>query len=106
MKCKSTFVSLCAAFLLGISAVGISGWGINSAVIHPETAVNSISCFPNHSPAAPTEIFLQSAANQADSQFMARLFQILFILFIISPPLIVLMLFLIWQELKKRNKSK
>lgn len=37
---------------------------------------------------------------------MARLFQLLFILFIISPPLIVLMLFLIWKELKKRNKMK
>lgn len=37
---------------------------------------------------------------------MQSLFQILFILFIISPPLIVLMLFLIWKELKKRNKLK
>ncbi len=33
-------------------------------------------------------------------------FRLLFILFIISPPLIVLMLFLIWKELKKRNKMK
>lgn len=37
---------------------------------------------------------------------MQYLFQILFILFIISPPLIVLMLILIWKELKKRNKLK
>lgn len=37
---------------------------------------------------------------------LARLFQILFILFIISPPLIVVLLFLIWQELKERNKMK
>lgn len=37
---------------------------------------------------------------------LARLFQILFILFIISPPLIVVMLYLIWKELKTRNKMK
>ncbi len=37
---------------------------------------------------------------------MEYLFKLLFILFIISPPLIVLMLFLIWKELKKRNKLK
>ena len=34
------------------------------------------------------------------------LFQILFFLFIISPPLIVVMLYLIWKELKDRNKLK
>ncbi|HEX8289453.1 MAG TPA: hypothetical protein VF556_15835 [Pyrinomonadaceae bacterium] len=37
---------------------------------------------------------------------VARLFQLLFILFIISPPLIVVLLFLIWKELKQRNKMK
>jgi hypothetical protein len=37
---------------------------------------------------------------------LARLFQLLFILFIISPPLIVVLLFLIWKELKERNKMK
>ncbi len=37
---------------------------------------------------------------------MQYLFQILFILFIISPPLIVVLLFLIWKELKDRNKLK
>lgn len=35
-----------------------------------------------------------------------RVFQLIFILFIISPPLIVLMLFLIWRELKERNRLK
>ena len=37
---------------------------------------------------------------------MQYLFQILFFLFIISPPLIVVLLYLIWQELKERNKLK
>ena len=40
------------------------------------------------------------------SEPSARLFQILFFLFIISPPLIVVMLYLILQELKTRNKMK
>lgn len=37
---------------------------------------------------------------------MQYLFQILFFLFIISPPLIVVFLYLIWKELKERNKLK
>lgn len=37
---------------------------------------------------------------------MQYLFQILFFLFIISPPLIVVMLYLIWKELKEKNKLK
>lgn len=37
---------------------------------------------------------------------MESLFRIIFILFIISPPLIVVLLFLIWRELKERNKMK
>lgn len=37
---------------------------------------------------------------------MESLFRILFILFIVSPPLIVVLLFLIWRELKERNKMK
>lgn len=40
------------------------------------------------------------------SEPLARLFQLLFILFIISPPLIVVMLYLIWKELKEKNKIK
>ncbi|MGI8493969.1 MAG: hypothetical protein ACR2L1_01485 [Pyrinomonadaceae bacterium] len=37
---------------------------------------------------------------------MQYLFKILFMLFIISPPLIVVFLYLIWKELKDRNKLK
>lgn len=38
-----------------------------------------------------------------NSHPLAFLFQIMFILFLISPPIIALMLFCIWKELKKRN---
>jgi hypothetical protein len=44
--------------------------------------------------------------NSAGNDPLARVFQILFILFIISPPLIVIMLYLIWKELKTKNKMK
>ena len=54
---------------------------------------------------APFEIFNLTQFGIA-SDLLARLFQLLFILFIISPPLIVVLLFLIWQELKQRNKMK
>jgi len=37
---------------------------------------------------------------------MAYIFQILFLLFLISPPLMVLLLFCIWQELKEKNRMK
>ena len=51
-----------------------------------------------------SELFGYQFSTLADP--MESLFRLLFILFIISPPLIVLMLFLIWKELKKRNKLK
>lgn len=44
--------------------------------------------------------------NFTSSDPMESLFRILFILFIVSPPLIVVILFLILRELKKRNKMK
>jgi hypothetical protein len=36
---------------------------------------------------------------------MDRIFQLIFILFFISPPLIVILLFMIWRELKARNEK-
>ena len=55
---------------------------------------------------APVEPFGFSQFGYHAAHPPARLFQLLFILFIISPPLIVVLLFLIWQELKQRNKMK
>ncbi len=49
---------------------------------------------------------LADSFEYTESEPLARLFQVLFILFIISPPLIVVMLYLIWKELKARNKMK
>jgi hypothetical protein len=50
------------------------------------------------------EVFGNQVSTAEDP--MILLFRLLFILFIISPQLIVLMLFLIWKELKKKNKLK
>jgi ATP-dependent Zn protease len=49
---------------------------------------------------------LKLSESPATSDPFEMLFRIMFILFFISPPLIVLMLFLIWCELKKRNRMK
>ena len=106
MRCKGTIVQLFAALLFGIAAIGFSTSGMDAAVTHNEIQRNSLSCFPSQSVAAPSEMFQFTAANQPESEFMARLFQLMFILFFISPPIIALMLFLIWRELKARNKMK
>ena len=48
----------------------------------------------------------ENDTNQSSSNLLGYLFQIMFILFFISPPIIAFMLFLIWKELKEGNKMK
>ncbi len=79
MNCKQGLTKLFAAFVLAFVAVSFI---------------------------APVELFGISQFGYHAAEPLARLFQILFILFIISPPLIVVLLFLIWKELKERNKMK
>lgn len=47
-----------------------------------------------------------SRSSVLSNDLLPRLFQIMFILFFISPPIIAFLLFLIWRELKSRNKLK
>jgi hypothetical protein len=96
---------VCAAMILGIVAFGFSMSSLDAAVTDYERRQHSISCFPQHSSATPSELFV-SKISRPTSEPLARLFQLLFILFIISPPVIALMLFLIWKELRARNKMK
>jgi membrane protease YdiL (CAAX protease family) len=77
MKCS--FVRIFTALIFGIIAFTFSPFGDSFGVL----------------------LFGSDASEPS-----ARLFQILFFLFIISPPLIVVLLYLIWQELKTRNKMK
>lgn len=107
MKCKQRFIRLFAAITLGIAAVSFSTTAINDAVPQLESQRNSFSELTSetstplsHTTFAVTEI------SQTTSHPLAFLFQILFFLFLISPPIIALMLCLIWKELKERNKMK
>ena len=109
MKCKQRFIRLFAAITLGIAAVSFSMTGINEAVTHSELRQkNPFSCSLTGESSAPLSepLFNISEISQTASHPLAFLFQIMFILFLISPPIIALMLCLIWKELKERNKMK
>jgi hypothetical protein len=107
MKCKGRFIKIFALLILGYAAFSLSfKEGIDSAVTYPELYRNGLSCYPSLPPAMPSDMFRLSEFNRPTSELLAYLFQLLFILFIISPPLIVILLFLIWKELKARNKMK
>lgn len=107
MNCKEKLFKICAVFIFGIVGLSLLSSGMDDAVTHTEMNKDPISCFPTHEPAPPSAMLEFSEFSQtADAPPMVRLFQILFILFIISPPIIALILFLILQELKKRNKMK
>jgi len=105
MKFKMTPFKVCAAMILGIAAFGFSLSSLDNAVPGYERRQHSISCFPQHSSTTTSESLVSNISKPA-SEPLARLFQLLFILFIISPPIIAVMLFLIWKELKARNKMK
>lgn len=51
-------------------------------------------------------VFGQNMENILSADPMETLFRILFFLFFLSPPIIVVLLFMIWCELRKRNKMK
>ena len=104
MKFKMTPMKICAAMILAIVAFGFSMASLDNALTRYEKRNNLSSgyAFERHSP----EARIVSEITKPASEPLARLFQLLFILFIISPPIIALMLFLIWKELKARNKMK
>lgn len=66
-----------------------------------EKIIKSFAIFVFGSVAVGLSMLEMNAANP-----LAYLFQIMFILFFISPPIIAVMLFLIWKELKAKNKMK
>ncbi len=104
MRFKMTPAKVCAAMILGIVTFGFSVSSLDSALTRYEKRNNlsSSDTFEEYSPSAR----FVSEVSQPPSDPLARLFQLLFILFIISPPIIAIMLFLIWKELKTRNKMK
>jgi len=104
MKFKMTPIKICAAMIFVIVAFGYSLATLDNSLTRYEKRNNLSSgfVFEKYSPDAR----FVSEISQPTSEPLARLFQLMFILFIISPPIIALMLFLIWKELKARNKMK
>jgi hypothetical protein len=104
MKFKMTPMKICAAMILSISAFGFSLASLDSALTRYEKR-NSLSSGVISKKYSP-DARLVSEISEPASEPMARLFQLLFILFIISPPIIAVMLFLIWKELRAKNRMK
>lgn len=105
MKRKTKFIKLFTILVIGLVAVNLSMTAMDNAVIHNELQTEPMTCFPHYAPPTPSEMIKNSLRVEASSP-MERVFQIIFILFVISPPLIVVLLFLIWCELRKRNEHK
>ena len=103
MRCKGKFIRLFAIFVLGLGVLSFGLTGMNSSVNPHKAQFVSDSRFHNDGHFLPREVWGNSD-NQISNP-MDRIFQIIFILFFISPPLIVLLLFLIWCELRKRNEK-
>ena len=106
MRCKGKFINLFAILIVGLVAFNFCYLGANEAV-NPKSAHYIPSCESlraNHSLLDLRECVPSNEGQSSEP--LAYLFQILFILFIISPPLIVFMLFLIWRELKVGNSMK
>lgn len=101
MKCKRKFFRLLAVLIIGLFAIGFSiksaDNAVNPAMAHFVPACESF----RHHWYIGTECISSNYGQKSDP--LAYLFQIIFILFFISPPLIVILLFLIWKELKERN---
>jgi hypothetical protein len=104
MHCKGRFVKIFTILILGIVALNISQGGMNGAVNAGKHETIQYEGFVTELP-PPGELASVSSLNRSAAP-LDRVFQLIFILFFVSPPLIVILLFLIWRELKKRNRLK
>ena len=104
MKCKGKFINLFAVLIIGLFLIGFTTTGVNDAV-----DPNKAQFAPDYRALNDGHPLPPSLWANPDNQTlnpMHRIFQIIFILFFISPPLIVILLFMIWSELRKRNEHK
>lgn len=106
MCCKGKFAKFFAVLIIGLVALNFSLIGAKEAV-NPNRAhfIPSCESLGIHHSLLDFRDCLPSNKVQTSNP-MDTIFQIIFILFFISPPLIVLLLFLIWRELKTSNKLK
>lgn len=104
MKCKNKTTKLLTVWLLVMFAVGFSLTSLDS--IFEPVREQALTCLIGETQMIPPPSSTFGVLSETDSQPLAYLFQILFILFIISPPIMAFLLYLIWKELKKRNELK
>ncbi len=114
MKIKDRNKRFLTVILLAVFVIGFSLPSINHFV-GPFESNSTNYCFPGNLTAVnqkPVELIVGYETKvirreaETNTHPLALLFQILFILFLISPPIIALLLFCIWKELKKRNELK
>ncbi|HVE58267.1 MAG TPA: hypothetical protein VNB22_15645 [Pyrinomonadaceae bacterium] len=105
MKCREKFIKFLAVLVIGLGAISLGLTGMNNAVNPNNAQFVSETRSVKNGHSLPQEVWGTVSDNQS-SEPIIYVFRILFILFIISPPLIVLMLVLIWKELRDRNKLK
>lgn len=107
MNCKKSFIKVFAIFIIVGAALNLSLLKMNDTYSQHDVFERTYSQSENYAPVPPSvELYKFIETTQTTSSPMAYLFQLLFILFLISPPLIVIYLCLIWKELKKRNELK
>lgn len=107
MKCKQSFIKLSVILLIAVAALNLSLMKMDEDYSQHAIYERSYAQSENYAPVPPsTKAINFIETTQTTSSPMAYLFQLLFILFLISPPLIVIYLCLIWKELKKRNELK
>ncbi|MBS1796504.1 MAG: hypothetical protein JSS81_21825 [Acidobacteria bacterium] len=107
MCCKGSFIKVFIVLLLGFTAINFMTAGKNDLLPHVERTRDIHVSNPGYYPVPELpSSSLAVGPTVTQSEPLAYLFQILFILFIASPPLIVVLLFLIWRELKARNRMK
>jgi hypothetical protein len=107
MKNKSRFFHVFAVFILICVAAGLSSMSMDIAVAPAaEIQQNSLNCIPQSAPVEPNVSLNVLGINQHAAHPIEYLFRIMFILFFISPPIIALLLFLIWKEMRARNKME
>ncbi len=106
MKFQCKFVNVLEIFLLVFAVVGIGFDGMGEAVSNGNSDVYSYSCFPSHETIMqPSELAISQLMDDTSNP-LGYLFHLMFILFFISPPIIAFLLFLIWKELKEKNRMK
>jgi hypothetical protein len=105
MKCQGNLTKILLILTFAVVAFAFSKTAMDNSFNRGAAQIRETNCFSLEAVTNDDEFFANSDFNRP-SEPLDRMFQLIFILFFISPPLIVIMLFLIWKELKNRNKVK